>query len=234
MRAESGTAVLTVADTGIGIPPDRLGEVFEMFVQLDAGREISPGGLGLGLTLVRSLVAQHGGTIEARSAGSGKGAEFIVKLPLAAQALVAPAVEAPARTPSATGRRILVADDNIDAADTLAELLSLHGHLVEAVHGGEAALRTAEKLKPDIVFVDLNMPQIDGYEVARRIRVTSWGRRAKLVALTGMGQKSDLEATRAAGFDEHLTKPPDLERLLRIAAGRNEAKVVPFTAGSPT
>jgi CheY-like chemotaxis protein len=233
MRAENGMAVLSVADTGIGIAPDSIGEVFGMFVQLDAGRAVSPGGLGLGLTLVRSLVAQHGGTVQAKSAGGGKGTEFVVTLPLATAAPVSPPVGLPAKTRDSTRRCVLVVDDNVDAAQTLAELLRVQGHVVEAVHGGDAALRAAEELRPDVAFIDLNMPDVDGYEVARRIRAMTWGGGTKLVALTGMGQKSDLEATRAAGFDEHLTKPADPERLARIASGSVEQNVVSLAAGGP-
>ncbi len=229
MRAENGNAVLSVADTGIGIASDTLNEVFGMFVQLDAGRAVAPGGLGLGLTLVRSLVAQHGGGVEARSGGPGKGAEFVVTLPLAPD--LPAAARRPAQTRDVTRRCILVVDDNVDAAQTLAELLRLQGHVVEAVHGGETALLAAEALKPDVAFIDLNMPDMDGYEVARQIRATAWGTTAKLVALTGMGQKSDLERTQAAGFDEHLTKPADPQRLARIAAGGSATKVVSLAGG---
>jgi CheY-like chemotaxis protein len=175
-------------------------------------------------------MAQHGGSVEARSAGPGKGAEFIVTLPLAA-AVTALAV-APSPTHSDTRRRILVVDDNVDAAQTLAELLRLQGHAVEAVHDGAAALRAAATLKPDVAFIDLNMPGMDGCEVAKRLRATPWGRGAKLVALTGMGQKSDLELTRSAGFDAHLTKPADPENLADIAAGPDENKVVPLWSSS--
>jgi signal transduction histidine kinase/CheY-like chemotaxis protein len=225
MRAEDGMAVLSVADTGIGIEPDSLREVFGMFVQLDAGRDVAPGGLGLGLTLVQSLVAQHGGRVDAHSAGAGKGSTFVVSLPLAAATPMPAPAPPPAIEPGR--RRILVVDDNVDAAQTLAELLRLQGHAVEAAYGGEAALRAAEKLQPEVAFIDLNMPDIDGYEVARQIRSTKWGAATKLVALTGMGQKSDIEETRAAGFDEHLTKPADPDRLARIAAG-GHSKVVPL------
>jgi len=231
MRAENGSAVLSVADSGIGIAQDSLGEVFGMFVQLDAGRAVSPGGLGLGLTLVRSLVAQHGGSVKAKSAGSGKGAEFIVTLPLASATPAAAPLGTPTKTWDSTHRRVLVVDDNVDAAQTLAELLRLQGCVVEAVHGGEEALGVAEAFRPDVAFIDLNMPHVDGYEVARRIRKTTWGGRTKLVALTGMGQKSDLEATRAAGFDEHLTKPADPERLARLASSSAAPNVVSI-AGS--
>jgi signal transduction histidine kinase len=216
--AENGEVVVRVADNGIGIPPERLQEVFDMFVQLDA-RHAEGGGLGLGLTLARAIVRRHGGDIEARSAGHGKGSEFIVRLPLARAP--APPVEQPApqKQDPAERRRVLVVDDNVDAAQTLADFLRLLGHRVESAVDGEGALRIAEVLHPDVAFIDLNMPRMDGVEVARRLRVTPWGRSARLVALTGMGQQSDIARTREAGFDEHLTKPANLERISRIAAG---------------
>jgi signal transduction histidine kinase len=217
-HADDGRVVVRVADTGIGIEQERLHEVFDMFVQLDSSRAAA-GGLGLGLTLARSIIERHGGTIEARSAGPGKGAEFIVRLPLES---VPPAAEseAPAAAASAERRRVLVVDDNVDAAQTLAEYLRLLGHRAESAVDGEAALRIAEVLHPDVAFIDLNMPRMDGTEVARRLRATPWGRNAHLVALTGMGQQSDIARTRDAGFDEHITKPADLQQVSRLAAGQ--------------
>jgi signal transduction histidine kinase len=217
-RAEEGQAVVSVADNGIGIEPKRMPEVFDMFVQLDASHASSAGGLGLGLTLARSIVERHGGRIEARSAGPDKGAEFIVRVPLtSAQAAAEP--EAPAPAPPQSWRRVLVVDDNVDAAQTLADYLRTQGHRVESALDGEAALRIAEVLHPDVAFIDLNMPQMDGIEVARRLRLTPWGREAALVALTGMGQQADIARTRDAGFDEHLTKPADLRQVSRLAGG---------------
>jgi signal transduction histidine kinase len=216
-RAEEGKAVLRVADNGIGVARERLPEIFDMFVQVSPGG--TSGGLGLGLTLARAIVRRHGGEILARSPGLGKGTEFLVVLPLAAAlAVEAPrepeaAVEAPSR------RRVLVVDDNVDAAQTLATYLRLEGHRVESALDGEAALRIAEVLRPDVAFIDLNMPRMDGVEVARRLRVTAWGRGAHLVALTGMGQPADVARTQQAGFDEHITKPADLQRVSQIAAG---------------
>ena len=215
VRAEDERVAVSVADNGIGIAPERLQEVFDAFVQLDSSKP-SAGGLGLGLTLARSIVRRHGGDLEARSAGLGQGAEFIMRLPIASAP--APVESAsPAEEPPAPRRRVLVVDDNVDAAQTLAAYLRLLGHRVESAVDGEAALRIAEVLHPDVAFIDLNMPRMDGAEVARRLRVTPWGRCARLVALTGMGQQSDLERTREAGFDEHLTKPADLERVSRLA-----------------
>jgi signal transduction histidine kinase/ActR/RegA family two-component response regulator len=217
---EGGRVVLSVADNGIGIAPENLGEVFDMFVQLDSSHVASSGGggLGLGLTLARAIVERHGGTIEARSPGAGKGAQFVVRLPKA-PAPVQPLRKERAVTGSTPRRRVLVVDDNVDAAQTLAQYLRMDGHRVESALDGEAALRIAEVLHPDVAFIDLNMPRMDGVEVAKRLRVTSWGRTARLVALTGMGQQADLARTREAGFDEHITKPADLQRVSRLAAG---------------
>jgi signal transduction histidine kinase/CheY-like chemotaxis protein len=221
-HAEDDRVVVRVADNGVGIAPERLPEVFEMFVQLEPG-SITAGGLGLGLTLARAIVRRHGGDIVARSAGRGQGAEFVVRLPLAA---APPAVEEePSLPPPAPSRRrVLVVDDDVDAAQTLAAYLRMEGHRVESALDGEAALRIAEVLHPDIAFIDLNMPRMDGVEVARRLRVTPWGRSARLVALTGLGQPSDMERTREAGFDEHITKPADLGYVARLAASGAAAR----------
>ncbi|HEX5769018.1 MAG TPA: ATP-binding protein, partial [Burkholderiales bacterium] len=216
---ENERLVVRVADNGIGIAPERLPEVFEMFVQLEPAGGAA-GGLGLGLTLARAIVRRHGGEIVALSRGRGQGAEFIVRLPLATGP---PMVEEEPSLPSvqpalSSRRRVLVVDDNVDAAQTLAAYLRMEGHRVESALDGEAALRIAEVLHPDIAFIDLNMPRMDGVEVARRLRVTPWGRSARLVALTGLGQPSDIERTREAGFDEHITKPADLVYVSRLAA----------------
>ena len=217
-HAEAGRVALRVADSGIGIAPEQLPEVFDMFVQLDEGTVAAPGGLGLGLTLTRAIVLRHGGHIEARSPGPGKGAEFIVRLPLAGAPAATPSKGPVQAAPPPVRRRVLVVDDNVDAAQTLAQYLRLEGHRVESALDGEAALRIAEVLHPDVAFIDLNMPRMDGGEVARRLRATPWGRGVRLIALTGMGQQSDIARTRSAGFDEHITKPADLQRVSRLAA----------------
>jgi signal transduction histidine kinase/CheY-like chemotaxis protein len=218
MRAENGQAVITVADSGIGLAPEHLQTVFDLFVQVDSNR--TAGGLGLGLTLVRSIVELHGGSVEAHSAGAGQGTVFTVRLPLAASRFTA---SAPTNRRPALARRkrrrILVADDNTDAAVAIAELLRLEGHRVETAKDGATALNIAEALQPDVAFIDLNMPVMDGYELARHLRIRS--RRPKLVAVTGMGQALDLERTRAAGFDLHLTKPADPGLILSVATEEN-------------
>jgi PAS domain S-box-containing protein len=207
------TVLVDFQDDGTGIPAEVLPHVFDPFFTTKRAGE----GTGLGLAICLDIVRRHGGDIVARSAGRGQGAEFIVRLPLAA---APPAVEEePSLPPPAPSRRrVLVVDDNVDAAQTLAAYLRMEGHRVESALDGEAALRIAEVLHPDIAFIDLNMPRMDGVEVARRLRVTPWGRSARLVALTGLGQPSDIERTREAGFDEHITKPADLGYVARLAA----------------
>ena len=207
-------AFVTVSDTGEGIPPDRLHSIFDMFMQVDAVRERSQGGLGIGLTLVRRLVEMHGGTVEARSAGVGHGSEFVVRLPIvvearsAAEPRPAPAVLAP--------RRILVVDDNRDAASSLAMLLELDGHSIVTAHDGPSAYSAAETHRPDVTLLDIGLPGMDGYEVSRRIRQQPWGRAMTLVALTGWGQAEDRLRTRAAGFDAHLVKPVNYADLMEL------------------
>jgi signal transduction histidine kinase len=207
-------AVVTVTDTGEGIPADRLQAIFDMFTQVDMVRERSQGGLGIGLTLVRRLVEMHGGSVEAQSAGAGQGSQFVVRLPIVVehQPAAAPAV---APLPIAK-RRILVVDDNRDAAASLSLLLELDGHVIVTVHDGLAAYAAAEAHRPEVALVDIGLPQMDGYELCRRIREQSWGGGMILVALTGWGQDEDRSRTRAAGFDAHLVKPVDYADLLEL------------------
>jgi signal transduction histidine kinase/ActR/RegA family two-component response regulator len=212
-RAKAGYVTIRVQDTGVGIAESDLESIFEMFVQLETGKSGSGEGLGLGLPLARSLISLHGGEITAHSAGHGKGSEFRVRLPLTAP----PAAEQPVRLPmpvrSRESRRILVVDDNVDAANSLATLLELRGHRVRTCFDGSAAFEAASRSNPDVAFIDLNMPQLNGIELSRMIRGQPWGRQLKLIALTGMGQPDDHARTRAAGFDQHLTKPVDPEEL---------------------
>jgi signal transduction histidine kinase/ActR/RegA family two-component response regulator len=206
-------AVVRVRDNGIGISPKHLDSVFEMFMQVDRSSRRSQGGLGIGLTLARSLVAMHDGRITAHSNGPGTGSEFVVTLPaLARSDLVAQTDTAPDRLPP---RRVLVVDDNRDAADTLATLLRALGVTVAIAYSGRAALDAVETFAPDIVLLDIGMPDMDGYETSRQVRA-QLGNDVVLVALTGWGQDDDLRQSRAAGFDHHLVKPPDIERLRKI------------------
>jgi CheY-like chemotaxis protein len=208
--------VVSVRDTGIGIPADQLAHLFEMFYQVDRSLERSTSGLGIGLTLVQRLVEMHGGRIEAQSAGSGQGSEFIVHLPTAAESPET-AVPRPAAARQETiARRILVVDDNRDSAESLALLLELSGHDVRTAGDGLEALEVAERFRPDVALLDLGMPRLNGYETARRIRQQPWGRSMVLIAQTGWGQEDDRRRTREAGFDAHLTKPVDTAALLEL------------------
>jgi PAS domain S-box-containing protein len=220
-RLEPDTVLISVADTGIGIAPETLPSVFEMFSQLHSGRDRSEGGLGIGLALSKGLVELHGGTIEARSAGPGQGSEFIVRLPRRA----APVREtaAPSLEPSldqTVRRRVLVADDNVDGAESLALLLRVEGHEVNVVHDGAAALAAVERLRPEVALLDIGMPGLSGYEVARRVRQSAIGRAVMLIAITGWGQDSDKARALAAGFDHHFTKPIEPERITALLRAR--------------
>ena len=212
-----GHAVLRVRDSGIGIAADQLQRVFELFAQVDASLERSQGGLGLGLTLVKTLVELHGGTVEARSDGIGSGSEFVMRLPRLAAAPAAPPPAAGMLAPVAKRRRVLVVDDNRDAAESLAAVLELGGHEVRVAYDGLEAVDAAAQTQPELVLLDIGLPKLNGFEAARRIRVECEGRPMMLVALTGWGQDDDRRRSRDSGFDAHLVKPVDpavLERLL--------------------
>jgi two-component system, chemotaxis family, CheB/CheR fusion protein len=213
---EGQEAVITVSDDGIGIPGPSLARVFEMFYQGDDGRP-TRGGLGIGLTLARSLVEMHGGTITAASAGSNRGSEFKVRLPLADHAVAGEVKEQQAAPKPLGGHRVLIVDDNADAARTLGMLVETLGHNeVHVANNGSDALRIAEERRPDIVLLDLKMPGMDGYEVARRLRNQSWGRNLTLVAVTGWALEDHKRRSRDAGFDRHLTKPADVAALSAV------------------
>lgn len=213
-----GRAVVTVRDDGIGIPPDRLASIFEMFTQVDRSSRLSQGGLGIGLTLVRSLVTMHGGTVEALSEGGGTGSEFVVSLPLIVSSAIPTMDDVP--PPGTLTCRILIVDDNQDAAEMLGELLGARGAAIAIAHSGRAALERFATFQPDAVLLDVGMPEMDGFEVARRMRRLPDGRNVLLVALTGWGQEHDRRQSRAAGFDHHIVKPPDIERLQTLLASR--------------
>jgi len=212
--------VLRVRDDGIGIPAHMLPRVFDLFTQAHRTLDRAQGGLGIGLTVVRRLVELHEGRVEAVSAGAGKGSEFTVRLP----ALPASRDESPAATSSAKrtrggGTRILVVEDNPDIAESMVMLLELLGHRVRVAHDGPVALELARATPPDVMLVDIGLPGMDGYEVARRIREDPTLRRVVLVALTGYGRDEDRRQAEAAGFDHHLVKPVDLTALERLVAG---------------
>ena len=217
--------VLRVRDTGIGIAPDMLPKVFDLFVQAERRLDRSQGGVGIGLTLVKKLVEMHGGRVEASSAGPGRGSEFVVRLPAADDPRAEGQAAARSRSavpPPLPCRRALVVDDNVDAADSLALLLRLSGQEVRVAHDGPTALLAAQAFRPELVLLDLGMPGMDGYEVARRLRQQPESRTALVVALTGWGQDSDRRRSAEAGFDRHLVKPvepSDLEKLLAEVRG---------------
>jgi CheY-like chemotaxis protein len=202
---EEGIKV-SVRDTGIGIPAESLTAVFDIFVQVDGGAGRHQGGLGIGLMLVKQLLELHGGSVEARSGGVGRGAEFIARLPAAASQAAAASTEHERRD-LAAGCRILVADDNSDAAESMGLMLRMMGNEVRTVHDGVQALEEAAEFRPDLVLLDIGMPRMDGYEAARQIREQSWGHDMVLIALTGWGQDEDKRRAADAGFDRHFTKP---------------------------
>ena len=211
--------MLSVKDNGIGIAPESLSSVFDMFSQVDSFAGRSEGGLGIGLALVKGITELHGGTVEARSAGLGQGSEFIVRLPLAAaMAGALPAVDDPQQEQSAS-RRILVVDDNRDAAESLGMLLEMAGHEVRVANSGKAGLSLAQAFRPDTALLDIGMPDMTGYEVAQSLRHEPWASKLVLIALTGWGQESDRRRAQEAGFDHHLIKPVDPDRLTRVISG---------------
>jgi signal transduction histidine kinase/DNA-binding response OmpR family regulator len=216
--------VVRVRDTGIGIPADKLPNIFDIFMQVDRSLERSQGGLGIGLTLVRQLVQMHGGSVEVRSDGPGKGSEFIVRLPLVLVSKPAETnTDVKPKEQAVVARRILVADDNRDSADSLAMMLEMLGHEVSCAHDGVEALETAKRSKPELVFLDLGMPRMNGYDAARMIRNQPECDGVVLVALTGWGQEEDRRRSYEAGFDHHIVKPIDfavVETLLKDLNGR--------------
>ena len=214
-KRERGEAVISVKDNGIGIAPNALSQVFDMFMQVDRSTRRSQGGLGIGLTLVRSLVGMHGGSVEARSDGPGLGSEFIVRLPLLSDQQRASA-EQPRRMKPLPSRRILIVDDSRDGGESLATLLRVLGAEVALAHSGRQALECVDDFKPDVVLLDIGMPGMDGYEVARRIRANPANRHISLIALTGWGQDEDRRRSVAAGFNHHLVKPADIEQLRQL------------------
>ncbi len=217
-RRNGEQAVVQIRDDGIGIEPELLPHVFDLFTQANRSLARSQGGLGIGLTLVRSLVEMHGGSVEARSEGPDKGSEFTIRLPaplsLTREATPASAIPASPRRPGHAARhRVLIVDDNVAVAEVLAEILSRWHHETCVTHTGEAALKLAKTYQPDVVLLDIGLPGITGYQVAEELRRQPEFARTLLVAITGYGQEEDRRRSRAAGFNHHLVKPVEPEEL---------------------
>ena len=216
--------VVTVKDNGEGIPQDKLDTIFDMFMQVDETSDRAQGGLGIGLTLVKRLAEMHGGSIEARSDGEGQGSEFVVRLPV----LSKPAAAEPGRGTSpdqSPERRILIVDDNVDSAESLAMLLEITGNRTFMAHDGVEAVEAIEKYRPEVVLLDIGLPKLDGHEVCRRVRKQPWGRDILMIALTGWGQEDDRRKSKAAGFDGHLVKPVDYDKLLELLRSSTKGAV---------
>ena len=225
-RIEGEEAVIRIRDDGMGISPEMLPRIFDLFSQEERTLAQSQGGLGIGLTLVKTLVEMHGGSITATSEGTGKGSEFVVRLPAMAERRLPPRTDSEdmATLTQARCRRILLVDDNVDAAESLALLLRTHQNDVRTVHDGPTALETARAFQPDIIFLDIGLPGMDGYEVARRIRDDKAIQQPLLVALTGYGREEDLRRAEHAGFEAHVVKPAKLAALQRLLAQATGAR----------
>ncbi|HUA24029.1 MAG TPA: PAS domain S-box protein [Steroidobacteraceae bacterium] len=226
-RRESDDIVISVRDNGIGISPEMGPRLFTMFAQADGVRDRTEGGLGVGLALVRGIVALHGGTVRADSEGPGHGSEFVVRLPVSEPTVATPEPDNVEEAVPGIGLRILVADDNRDAADTCATLLELSGHHVQTAYRGRQALELAESFRPHAMLLDIGLPDLSGYELAKHVRDSSWGRRTLLVAVTGWGQNEDRQRAYEAGFNHHLAKPvaPEaIESILRCVGQANPEK----------
>lgn len=219
LRHDGASVLMSVRDEGIGIAPDSVHRIFQMFAQLDGAALTSEGGLGIGLALVKGLTELHGGRVSARSAGLGQGSEFIAEFPIVA----APPVAGPAQAKPAQGdlvrRKVLIADDNIDAAESLGMLLELGGHEVRMAHQGREALSQAQLFRPDVALLDIGMPDMSGYDVARQLRQAPWAQGLLLIAVTGWGQEDDRRRALEAGFDHHLCKPVDADTLNDLIEG---------------
>jgi CheY-like chemotaxis protein/two-component sensor histidine kinase len=218
VRTDGGDVRIAVRDNGQGIDLPVLPYIFDLFTQAERTPDRSQGGLGLGLALVKSLVLLQGGRVDALSDGLGEGSEFVVYLPLLEPVVGVPAPAPAAYGPDASGLRVLVVDDNVDAAEMLATLLEMNGYEVRVEFDGASALATALREPPDVALLDIGLPDMDGHELARRLRAQPATAAAVLVALTGYGQAEDQQRAQQAGFDHHMVKPADLDRLLTLLA----------------
>jgi two-component system CheB/CheR fusion protein len=218
-EAAGHRVTIGISDNGIGIAPEMLPRIFDLFMQGERSLERAQGGLGIGLTLVRRLVELHHGTVQVKSAGPGEGSEFVVDLPLALPGHgTAPAPHGAPLARAAMPRRILIVDDNVDAACTLAQALGAIGHEAGVAHDGRAAVERAIRERPDVVLLDIGLPGMDGYAVARQLRAEASLADTVLIAVSGYGQTSDRHRTREAGFRDHLVKPVDLQTLAALLA----------------
>jgi CheY-like chemotaxis protein len=218
-RREGKEIVVSVSDNGIGLAREAMPRIFDMFVQVDRSLERTQAGLGVGLTLSRTLVELHGGSIDVASAGKGQGSEFTVRLPASLTRLEEAAGAAGRGSPEGRGRRVLLADDNEDFVNSLGQLLASRGHDVRVAYDGAEAISAAREFQPEIAFLDIGMPKVHGYEVARRLRAEPATADCTLVAVTGWGQESDRAQAREAGFDRHLVKPVDPAEIEAILEG---------------
>ena len=216
--AQQASAVIRVADNGIGIPRSMLSQIFDLFRQVDSEPAREGSGLGIGLTIARRLVLMHGGRIDAHSAGRDRGSEFVVTLPVVAAPAPARAVAAAASTVPFKSIRIIIIDDNEHVAKSLAGLTRLHGHQVHVANGGERGIELAREIQPELIFLDIGMPGMDGYETCRRLRSEPACSGTTIVALTGWGQDIDRERSRSAGFDHFWVKPIDSQMLTKLPA----------------
>ena len=216
VELQGGVVVVRVKDTGIGIAAKELPRIFEMFTQIDQSLEKSVGGLGIGLSLVKSLVEMHKGTVEAHSDGPGKGSEFIVRMPVVIDASQPQDSGDESEQPGNSSRRILIVDDNRDAADILAMLLQESDNDTRTAYDGQQAVDLAGVFRPDVVLLDIGLPKLNGYEVCRQIRQQSWGKNIVLIAVTGWGQNEDRLRSQEVGFDHHLVKPVDPQNLMKM------------------
>jgi CheY-like chemotaxis protein/anti-sigma regulatory factor (Ser/Thr protein kinase) len=222
---QGSDVVVSVKDTGIGIPADQLPRIFRMFTQVEQSVEKSQGGLGIGLTLVKRLVEMHGGSIEARSDGPGRGSEFVVRLPVVVEASGPQVSDQPGETAvPKSSLRILIVDDNRDGADSLSMMLRIMGNDPRTAYDGEEGVAVARDFRPEVVLLDIGLPRLDGYEACRRIREEAWGKGVVLIAVTGWGQEEDRRRSHEAGFDHHLVKPVDPQELMKLLAGLQQVK----------
>jgi CheY-like chemotaxis protein/two-component sensor histidine kinase len=225
VERQGSDVLVSVKDTGVGIAASHLTGIFQMFSQVEHSLNRSQGGLGIGLTLVKRLVELHGGRIEARSDGPGKGSEFVVRLLLVVEASgPMSTLEEGEPCPLRSSLRILIVDDNRDTASSLGMLLRIMGNDIWTAHDGARGVEMAEEFRPDVLLLDIGLPKLDGYQACRRIREQDWGRRMVLIAVTGWGQDEDRRRSHEAGFDHHLVKPVDPQALMKLLAGLQVVK----------